>query len=244
MTTAIAIEFTTPPGWLRIDTSAAGERAGLDVTDRLLAPLPPEQRARARGRVHAAIREAILRARSAGAVQLVLPLDLDLSITLPASFTVQPLPVPDDVDPLQAVAAMTAGESGFDVVEGSGVFALRASDDVRSDDAETRRALDHLVDFDAPESRVEIERWARGSGTRRVRYIVGDPELPGSWYLVVFVAQTSADPQAQELAAVLVSLFDLIMATVRFRTEPAAPPSAGATHPQTEPGSSDPGQTE
>jgi hypothetical protein len=244
MTSVTAIEFTTPPGWIRIDTAVQGESASLDVTDRLLAPLPPEQRARARGRVNAAVREAVLRARSAGAVQLVLPLDLDLSVTLPASFTVQPLPVPEDVDPLQAVAAMTAGESGFDVVEGAGVFALRASDDSLSDDAETRRALDALVEIDAPESRVEIERWAHGSGTRRVRYIVGDPELPGSWYLVVFVAQTSADPQTQELAAVMVNLFDLIMATVRFRTEPEAPPTVGATHPQTEPGSSDPGQTE
>lgn len=244
MTALVEIGYLTPPGWLRLDLGGDVPAMALGATDRLLAPLPPEHRALARGRVSAALREAALRAKAAGAVQLVLPLDLDVSVTLPASFTVQPLPVPEGIDPLQAVAAMTAGDSGFAVVEEVGVFALRSADEAASDDAETRRVLEELVGWDSSEAQSEITRWSTGASSHRVRYIVGDPELPGSWYLVVFVANYSSDPQSQELADILVRLFDLIMATVHFGPEPGATAGAQDTPPQTEPESSGPGQTE
>ena len=248
MTVLVEIDFVTPPGWVRLDLTGDIGQIALTVTDRLLAPLPPEHRAQARGKVSAALRDAALRARSAGAIQLVLPLDLDLSVTLPASFTVQPLPVPEGIDPLQAVAAMTVGDSGFEPVEDTGVFALRSADESTDDDAETRRALTELVTIDSRESRAEIDRWSTGAASRRVRSIVGDPETPGSWYLVVFMANRSADPQSQELADVLVRLFDLIMATVHFGPETDVAASADSTtqtpdNTEDQPGPSGPGQT-
>ena len=212
----VAPDFITPPGWLRLDLSDEIGAVALGATDKLLAPLPPEHRAQARGKVSAALRDAAQRARSAGAVTLVLPLDLDLSVTLPASFTVQPLPLPEDVDPLQAVAALTAGDSGFEPVEVAGAFALRSADAADEDDAERRAALTDLVTVDTEQTRAEIERWSTGAGSLRVRYIVGDPAVDGSWHLVVFRTDRSSDPESQQLADVLVKLFDLIMATVSF----------------------------
>jgi hypothetical protein len=226
---ATTLEFTTPPGWLRLDLRQDPTTGVLAATDELLAPLPPEHRARARGRVNAALREAALGARSAGAVQLVLPLDLDTKVTLPASFIIQPLPVPDDVDPLLAVAAITAGESGFAPVELPQIFALRSADEADEDDAARRAALAELVVEDSPEARAEIDRWSTGASSVRVRYIVGDPEVVGSWHLVVFLADRSSDPQAQELAEVLVKLFDLIMATARVVTADPGPTGPAST---------------
>jgi len=193
-----------PPGWVQVPLDQ-GAGAALDrLLDRAFADIPaeipPDTAATLRRRLEGQLRSILASARDNGGTELYLPTERMGGVLIPASFVVA------EVDP-----QVGAADAGGDLV--SVVLArLIAADDAA-------RALE--VDG-APALRTEF--WAAGepdrqmgvrAASRRVDYLVAVPGHPGRWLAVSCTVLEPAD-DPDDLAGLLVELFDAVMTTFRW----------------------------
>lgn len=214
----IRYDFLIPPGWLRLELDGDLRSEVNGVVDRMVAALPFEHRAKARGPLVRGLSAAARDACAQGAIDLVLPMSASDGVTLPASFIITPFTPPDGVTGLQSIAAVAASDATAELRDLGGLAGLRTHDTVTVGDPALAGHVHALV-TEVGEPGVErvAERLAAHAGQRRVRYLIGNPNRDGGLVLVFFVATMGADPESQRLCALLEELFDLIMASMHTR---------------------------
>jgi hypothetical protein len=194
-----------PPGWLRLDARSEDGTTELDLElDRVLATVPRDSHgpliSRARKQAHAVLDQA----RTAGALDLYLPLGGMHGTAVPASFLVSlvqlrevPPDAADTPDPeatSQKIAAMLASRLPQGEIRQMPAGVVVRSSQVIAAEGESPRA-----------------------GTR-VDYHWPLPSQPQKWALVSFTT-IGADSPGDDIAELLVGLFDAIMLTWRWQPE-------------------------
>jgi hypothetical protein len=211
-----------PPGWRRIplrEGAEETEKAARNAVSASLRTLPrdvPRDRLAAfRAESEGRLRRMAQQVRKQGGVDLYLPVESMRGIPVSASFVVSEgsLGAAAPVDPAQVVSYLAAGQ---------------ASDGERTPatlDGAAALRVEHVA---APEPAAEVQ-----ATTRRVDYIVSMPGQPDRWLIVAFSTLdqshhggqrgpgTQDGPGAQDgpgdqLAHLLVQLFDAMMATFRW----------------------------
>lgn len=189
-----------PPGWERIPARQGSDdaiKAILDAKFRELPPgLPRDKLAPYRAEVEGKLRRAAAEARKNGAIDLYLPVQLRGGLPVPASFVVSEgsIPVADVTEPEQIVNYLVTEGGDGAAVTVDGVAGARS---------------EHAAGPD-PDDGIEY-------GSRRVDYTVPVPGQAGRWLLFAFSTLGAGDPDDQ-VARMLVQLFDAMMSTFRWAT--------------------------
>jgi hypothetical protein len=145
--------------------------------------------------------EMAKQARSAGGVDLYLPIEYTHGVTITASFVVSQVTLPDppaelpdaeQADTTQFVSYLTSGDGDASPAEIAGAGAARKESVAAADPAQ------------------QI-----AYGSRRVDYLIPVPGHPRSMLVVAFSTIGDGDPDGQ-FAKLLVELFDAIMTTFRW----------------------------
>ena len=197
---AAGYTLVLPPGWERIPARQGTDeaiRAILDAKFRELPPnLPRDQLAPYRAEIEGRLRRGAAQARKNGAIDLYLPVQLRDGLPVPASFVVSEgsIPTAGIDEPEQIV--------GYLVTEGADSAAVTV-DGVPGARSERSAGPD-------PDQGIEY-------GSRRVDYAVPVPGDAGRWLLFVFSTLGAGDPDDQ-VARMLVQLFDAMMSTFRWAT--------------------------
>jgi len=203
--TASGYTLVLPTGWRRIPVREGSKAAIRSILDEVFARYPAgESRDRVirhRVQLEGRLTDMVRKARSAGGVDLYLPVEYVHGTAVPASFVVSQVSPeqPDDgvpVDPAQVVAAFVAG-----AVDTAGDAAPAEVDGVACARTETVAGPD-------PGQDVPL-------GSRRVDYVAPVPGQSGQWLISTFPTVGDGDPEG-EFAKLLVSLFDAIMLTFRW----------------------------
>jgi hypothetical protein len=187
-----------PPGWERIPARQGADdaiKAILDAKFRELPPdLPRDKLALYRAEVEGRLRRAAAQARKNGAIDLYLPVQLRGGLPVPASFVVSEgsIGTASVAGPQQIVSYLV--EEGPDAapVTVDGVTGARSEQTAGPD----------------PDQGVEY-------GSRRVDYAVPVPGEDGRWLLFAFSTLGAGDP-GDQVAGLLVQLFDAMMSTFRW----------------------------
>ena len=188
-----------PPGWERIPARQGAEdaiKAILDAKFRDLPPdLPRDKLAPYRAEIEGKLRQAARQARKNGAIDLYLPVQLRGGLPVPASFVVSEgaIPTAGAGEPEQIVSYLVTEGAGAQVTM-DGVAAARS---------------EHTAGPD-PDQGIEY-------GSRRVDYTVPVPGQAGRWLLFAFSTLGAGDP-GDQVARMLVQLFDAMMSTFRWAT--------------------------
>jgi hypothetical protein len=199
--TASGYTLVLPTGWRRIPVREGSKAAIRSILDEVFARYPAgESRDRViryRVQLEGRLTDMVRQARSAGGVDLYLPVEYVHGTAVPASFVVSQatLGQPDDgvpVDPAQVVAAFVAEPGDAAPAEVDGVACAR-TETVAGPDPGQEMPL----------------------GSRRVDYVVPVPGPAGQWLISTFSTVGDGDPEG-EFAKLLVSLFDAIMLTFRW----------------------------
>jgi len=189
-----------PPGWERIPARQGADdaiKAILDSKFRELPPdLPRDQLAPYRAEIEGKLRRAAAQARKNGAIDLYLPVQLRDGLPVPASFVVSEgsIPTAGIDEPEQIVGYLVTEGADSAAVTVDGVTGARSEQTAGPD----------------PDQGVEY-------GSRRVDYAVPVPGDAGRWLLFVFSTLGAGDPDDQ-VARMLVQLFDAMMSTFRWAT--------------------------
>jgi hypothetical protein len=197
---AAGYTLVLPPGWERIPARQGTDdaiRAILDAKFRELPPdLPRDQLAPYRAEIEGKLRRAAAQARKNGAIDLYLPVQLRNGLPVPASFVVSEgsIPVAGVDEPEQIVSYLVNEGTDGAAVTVDGVAGARS---------------EHCAGPD-PGQGIEY-------GSRRVDYAVPVPGDAGRWLLVAFSTLGAGDPD-DEVARLLVQLFDAMMSTFRWAT--------------------------
>ena len=197
---AAGYTLVLPPGWERIPARQGTDeaiRAILDAKFRELPPdLPRDQLAPYRAEIEGRLRRAAAQARKNGAIDLYLPVQLRDGLPVPASFVVSEGSIPPaGIDePEQIVSYLVTEGADSAAVTVDGVTGARSEQTAGPD----------------PDQGVEY-------GSRRVDYAVPVPGDAGRWLLFVFSTLGAGDPDDQ-VARMLVQLFDAMMSTFRWAT--------------------------
>lgn len=206
---ATGYSLVLPPGWAQIplDDRAAGAVARL--VDRAFADLPsdvpPDTAASLRRRLELHLRSTLTSARTNGATELYLPTERMGGVLVPASFVVA------EVDPGTGPGAPGPGDDGHDLVTGVLARLIAAAEDARATEVDGAPALrTESRAAGAPERQLGIQ-----AATRRVDYLLAVPDHPGRWLAVSCTILEAADDD-EDLAGLLVELFDAVMTTFRW----------------------------
>ena len=197
---AAGYTLVLPPGWERIPARQGTDeaiRAILDAKFRELPPdLPRDQLAPYRAEIEGRLRRAAAQARKNGAIDLYLPVQLRDGLPVPASFVVSEgsIPTAGIDEPEQIVSYLVTEGADSAAVTVDGVTGARSEQTAGPD----------------PDQGVEY-------GSRRVDYAVPVPGDAGRWLLFVFSTLGAGDPDDQ-VARMLVQLFDAMMSTFRWAT--------------------------
>ena len=197
---AAGYTLVLPPGWERIPARQGTDeaiRAILDAKFRELPPnLPRDQLAPYRAEIEGRLRRAAAQARKNGAIDLYLPVQLRDGLPVPASFVVSEgsIPTAGIDEPEQIVGYLVTEGADSAAVTVDGVTGARSEQTAGPD----------------PDQGVEY-------GSRRVDYAVPVPGDAGRWLLFVFSTLGAGDPDDQ-VARMLVQLFDAMMSTFRWAT--------------------------
>ncbi|HXP58026.1 MAG TPA: hypothetical protein VN847_23895, partial [Streptosporangiaceae bacterium] len=157
---------------------------------------PRDQLAPYRAEIEGRLRRAAAQARKNGAIDLYLPVQLRDGLPVPASFVVSEgsIPTAGIDEPEQIVGYLVTEGADSAAVTVDGVTGARSEQTAGPD----------------PDQGVEY-------GSRRVDYAVPVPGDAGRWLLFVFSTLGAGDPDDQ-VARMLVQLFDAMMSTFRWAT--------------------------
>jgi hypothetical protein len=189
-----------PPGWERIPARQGADdaiKAILDSKFRELPPdLPRDQLAPYRAEIEGRLRRAAAQARKNGAIDLYLPVQLRGGLPVPASFVVSEgaIPTSSEAEPGQIVSYLVAESADGAPVTVDGVTGARSEQAAGPDP-------DQGIDY----------------GSRRVDYVLPIPGAGGRWLLFAFSTLGAGDP-GDQVARMLVQLFDAMMSTFRWAT--------------------------
>ena len=197
---AAGYTLVLPPGWERIPARAGADEAIKAILDAKFKELPPDlprdQLAPYRAEIEGKLRRAAAQARKNGAIDLYLPVQLRNGLPVPASFVVSEgaIPTAGAGEPEQIVGYLVAESNGGAAVTVDGVTGARSEQAAGPDP-------DQGIDY----------------GSRRVDYVLPLPGQDGRWLLFAFSTLGAGDPDDQ-VARVLVQLFDAVMSTFRWAT--------------------------
>ena len=189
-----------PPGWERIPARQGADdaiKAILDVKFSELPPdLPRDELAPYRAEIEGRLRRAAAQARKNGAIDLYLPVQLRGGLPVPASFVVSEgaIPTSSEAEPEQIVSYLVAESADGAPVTVDGVTGARSEQAAGPDP-------DQGIDY----------------GSRRVDYVLPIPGAGGRWLLFAFSTLGAGDP-GDQVARMLVQLFDAMMSTFRWAT--------------------------
>ena len=189
-----------PPGWERIPARQGAEDAIKAILDHKFKELPPDlprdQLAPYRAEIEGKLRKAAAQARKNGAIDLYLPVQLRNGLPVPASFVVSEgaIPTAGVTEPDQIVSHLVAESADGTPVTVDGVSGARSERSAGPD----------------PDQGIEY-------GSRRVDYAVPVPGPGGRWLLFAFSTLGAGDP-GDQVARMLVQLFDAMMSTFRWAT--------------------------
>lgn len=184
-----------PPGWTRIPLRSGTDATIAAILDRASAGRSRDELATLRRELQVRLRALTAAARENNGLDLYLPIDQVHGFTVGASFVVAEVEFGsvDPLDPALVVARLaSSGDASAIVVDGvagSRTESIAPPDSVR----------------DAP------------FGSRRVDYELPVPGDGDQWVLVSFSTVGQGDPR-DDLADLLVELFDAIMTTFRWTT--------------------------
>jgi hypothetical protein len=187
-----------PPGWERIPARQGADDAIKQILDAKFRELPPDlprdKLAPYRAEIEGKLRKAAAQARKNGAIDLYLPVQLRNGLPVPASFVVSEgsIPTAEVAEPEQIVSYLVEESPDSTPVTVDGVTGARS---------------EHAAGPD-PDQGVEY-------GSRRVDYAVPVPGEGGRWLLFAFSTLGAGDPE-DEVARMLVQLFDAMMSTFRW----------------------------
>jgi hypothetical protein len=183
-----------PPGWIRVSLGGTMDAAVKDIADRMFAHLPRDAYPQRRREMEDMLRDMVRQARATNGIDLYLPVEEMHGLSVPASFVVGGAALPDrldDLDTLGLLGALAADGRLVDIDGSSGVRTERIQP-------------------------AEPERGA-SAASRRVDYAFPIPGDTRRWLTVAFSTPGGGDPTDQ-VADVLVELFDAMMATFEWRT--------------------------
>ena len=189
-----------PPGWERIPARQGADDAIKSILDTKFRELPPDlprdKLAPYRAEIEGKLRRAAAQARKNGAIDLYLPVQLRNGLPVPASFVVSEgaIPTADVTEPAQIVSYLVNEDTDGSAVTVDGVAGARSEQTAGPD----------------PDQGIEY-------GSRRVDYAVPIPGEGGRWLLFAFSTLGAGDPDDQ-VARMLVQLFDAVMSTFRWAT--------------------------
>jgi hypothetical protein len=187
-----------PPGWERIPARQGADDAIKQILDAKFRELPPDlprdKLAPYRAEIEGKLRKAAAQARKNGAIDLYLPVQLRNGLPVPASFVVSEgsIPTAEVAEPEQIVSYLVEESPDSTPVTVDGVAGARS---------------EHAAGPD-PDQGIEY-------GSRRVDYAVPVPGEGGRWLLFAFSTLGAGDPE-DEVARMLVQLFDAMMSTFRW----------------------------
>ncbi|GAA0610566.1 hypothetical protein GCM10009547_10740 [Sporichthya brevicatena] len=185
-----------PPGWARLPLRSGTDDAIQRVLDESFRGHARDEAAPARRELQQRLREMADAARERSGLDLYLPTGPVHGVVVAASFIVSQVAfdtVSDTPDPEHVVSLLVAD--------------ARASAAVTVDGAAGARS----VTIEPPQAE------ALDFGARRVDYVLPVPGDASQWIVVTFSTVGQGDP-ADELADLLVELFDAIMSTFRWTT--------------------------
>jgi hypothetical protein len=194
-----------PPGWRRIPIRQGTRPAIRSVVDEVLhrvsAGVSRDSLTPLRVELERRLSEMAKQARSAGGVDLYLPIEYTHGVTITASFVVSQVTLPEppaelpdveQADTVQFVSYLTSGDGDASPVEIAGASAARKESVAAADPAQ------------------QI-----AYGSRRIDYMIPVPRHPRSMLVVAFSTIGDGDPDGA-FAKLLVELFDAIMTTFRW----------------------------
>ena len=184
-----------PPGWTRIPLRHGTEQAITSILNRSFAGLPRDQVASLRRELQLRLRDLTGKARESCGLDLYVPVDRMHGITATASFLVAEVSFGSvqPVDPALLVARLVGTSEQTDIADVAGTVGTRT---------------EHVA---APDTEQGVEY-----ASRRVDYVLPVPEDPDRWVIVSFSTLGMGDP-SDDLAVLLVELFDAVMTTFRWR---------------------------
>lgn len=184
-----------PPGWSRIPLRRGTDKAITKILDQSFAQLPRDEVASLRRELEHRLRNLAGQARESCGLDLYVPTERMHDVTIAASFVVAEMSIvsAQSVDPSMLVARLVADGEYTSAVELAGIAGART---------------EHVAPMD-PDQGVK-------HATRRVDYALPVPADSERWLVVSFTTLGAGDP-TDELADLLVELFDAIMTTLRWR---------------------------
>ena len=192
-----------PTGWRRIPVQSGTKAAIRGISADVLRRFPEVPRDKLtpyRIEIERRLSELARQARSAGGLDLYVPVEYVHGTAVPASFVVSqvtlPLGAPDDpaatADPAEVIAAVMATSDSAKPVMVDGAQAVRT---------------EHVA---GPDPKQEIQ-----AGSRRADYMIPLPGRADRWLVATFSTIGDGDPEG-DFAKLLVELFDAIMLTFRW----------------------------
>ena len=192
-----------PTGWRRIPVQSGTKAAIRGITADILRRFPEVSRDKLtpyRIELERRLSDLARQARSAGGLDLYVPVEYVHGTAVPASFVVSqvtlPVGAPDDAtataDPAEVIAAVTAANDSARPVVVDGAQAVRT---------------EHVA---GPDPAQEIQ-----AGSRRADYMIPLPGRADRWLVATFSTIGDGDPEG-DFARLLVELFDAIMLTFRW----------------------------
>jgi hypothetical protein len=208
---ATGYALVLPPVWRRIPVRHGTRPAIRGVVDEVLrrvsVGVSRDSLAPVRIELERRLSEMAKQARSAGGIDLYLPVEYTHGVTITASFVVSQVTLPDppeelpdagQADTAQFVAYLTSADGDASPIEVAGAAAARKESVAAADPAQQ-------IAF----------------GSRRVDYMLPVPGQPRGLLAVAFSTIGDGDPDG-EFAKLLVELFDAIMTTFRWSREEIA----------------------
>lgn len=220
-------ELVLPAGWRRIPIQHGTKVAIRGITDEVLrrvgANVSRDALMPQRIELERRLSEMARRARSAGGIDLYLPVEYTHGVTITASFVVSQIELPDPpleqpdgrhADVAQFIAYLTSGSGSGEGEGGDSAPAEAAAVEVAGASAARKEGV----------SPADPDRQI-GYGSRRVDYMIPVPGHPRGMLVVTFSTIGDGDPDG-EFAKLLVALFDAIMTTFRWAANQAGDQAA------------------
>ncbi|GAA1959670.1 hypothetical protein [Catenulispora subtropica] len=183
-----------PPGWIRVSLGGTVDAAVKDIADRMFARLPRDAYLERRREMEDLLREMVRQARATNGIDLYLPVEEMHGVTVSASFVVGGAALPDELDDIDTLGLLGAMAADGGLVEVDGSAGVR-----------TERIQPPAADQPG------------ATASRRVDYVFPIPGDTRRWLTVAFSTPGGGDPSDQ-VADVLVQLFDAMMCTFEWRT--------------------------
>ena len=202
---AAGYSLVLPPGWVQIPLDEGSVPAVRKLLDRAFthvpADIPPDTVAILRRRLEGRLTATVAEARRTGGTELYVPTERMGGVLVPASFVVADVRPETEDDPVdeqdlvgRVLARLVAADDSARVIEIDGAPVVRT---------ESRSASD-------PERSLGVR-----AASRRVEYLLAVPGEAGRW-LAVSATILEAEDDDEDLAGLLVELFDAVMTTFRW----------------------------